>query len=87
MLTLFGALCMLPFVLTLRVRHCLPLTNLGYGLLAFGLLIAGFVQRHNGGSAPLIFATALVSAGAMLLMYGTFVRKEVRAFRESLLPK
>jgi len=86
-LTLFGALCLIPFVLTLRVRDRLPLTNGGYGLLAFGLSIAGFAQRHNGGNVPLIVATAMASAGAMLLIYGTFVRRELRAFRESLLPK
>ena len=87
MLTFFGVMCLLPFMLTLRFRDRLPLTNAGYGLLAFGLSIGGFAQRHNGGTAPLIIATALASAGAVLLMYGTFVRREVRALRESLLPK
>jgi len=86
-LTFFGVLCLVPFMLTLRVRDRLPLTNTGYGLLAFGLAIGGFAQRHNGGTVPLIIATALASAGAMLLMYGTFMRRELRAFRESLLPK
>jgi hypothetical protein len=87
MLTVFGVLCLVPFILTLRLRERLPLTNAGYGLLALGLSIGGFAQRNNGGTAPLMVATALASAGAVLLMYGTFVRREVRAFRESLLPK
>jgi hypothetical protein len=87
MLTFFGVLCLVPFVLTLRFRDRLPLTNAGYGLLAFGLSAGGFAQRHNGGTVPLILATGLVSAGAMLLVYGTFMRRELRAFRESLLPK
>ena len=87
MLTLFGALCLLPFMMTLRVRDRLPLTNAGYGLLALGLSIAGFAQRHNGGSLPVLFATMLASAGTVLLLYGWLVRKEVRALRESLLSK
>lgn len=86
-LELLAGVCALLCLLTLRVRDRLRFTNAGYGLLMFGLINAALAQRHAGISAYAVLATIFTAAGAMLLTYGAFFRKEIRNFRESLLPK
>lgn len=82
-----GAAFLLFFLGTLPVRERLVMTNAGYGLFGLGLLAVGFAQRYNAGKPILTIAAFVAVAGAVLLVYGWLVRKEIRAFRESLLPK
>ena len=83
MLVVLGIVSLLLWLVTFRVRNVMTYSNLGYAALAFGLLIAGTSHARLLTLAAAFFGLA----GALLLLYGSLVRKEVRNFRESLLPK
>lgn len=84
MLVVLGIGSLIVALATLRARNIVPYSNAGYAAMGVGLIVTAFYHAAN------FFALAggvLVLIGALLLTYGAFFRKEIRNFRESLLPK